>query len=97
MKKLSEVNFRNILNKRFEDLSEEEEMLLVLKSSINKIKENSEDAFTAAIIVTTYQKLQGLGWEWSVNKEMDICTLNTVPEEQRKNYTDLDDLYINLD
>lgn len=32
-----------------------------------------------------------------VNKEMDICTLNTVPEEQRKNYTDLDDLYINLD
>ena len=40
MKKLSEVNFRNILNKRFEDLSEEEEMLLVLKSSINKIKEN---------------------------------------------------------
>ena len=64
MKKLLEVNFRNILNKRFEDLSEEEEMLLVLKSSINKIKENSEDAFTAAIIVTTYQKLQGLGWEW---------------------------------
>ena len=64
MKKLSEVNFRNILNKRFEDLSEEEEMLLVLKSSINKIKENSEDAFTTAIIVTTYQKLQGLCWEW---------------------------------
>ena len=32
-----------------------------------------------------------------VNKEMDICTLNTVSEEQRKNYTDIDDLYINLD
>lgn len=32
-----------------------------------------------------------------VNKEMDICTLNTVSEEQRRVYTDLDSLYINLD
>ena len=64
MKKLSEVNFKNILNKRFEDLSEEEQMLLVLKSSINKIKENPEDIFTAAVMTTTYQKLQSLGWEW---------------------------------
>lgn len=32
-----------------------------------------------------------------VNKEMDICTLNTVSEEQRRVYKDLDSLYINLD
>ena len=64
MKKLSEVNFKKILNKRFENLSEEEQMLLVLKSSVNKIKGNPEDTFTAAIMITTYQKLQGLGWEW---------------------------------
>ena len=32
-----------------------------------------------------------------IKKGIDICTLNTVSEEQRKNYTDIDDLYINLD
>lgn len=32
-----------------------------------------------------------------VNKDMDICTLNTVSEEQRRVYKDLDSLYINLD
>lgn len=32
-----------------------------------------------------------------VNKDTSICTFNVVSEEQRKNYTDLDDLYINLD
>lgn len=31
-----------------------------------------------------------------VNKDMDICTLNTVSEEQRRVYKDLDSLYINL-
>lgn len=64
MKRLSEVNFKDILNKKFEDLSEEEEMLLVLKSTLNKIKENPEDTFTSAVMITTYQKLQSLGWEW---------------------------------
>ena len=63
MKKLSEVNFKDILSKRFEDLTEEEEMLLVLKSTINKVKENPNDVFSATIMIVTYQKLQNLGWE----------------------------------
>ena len=52
--------------------------------------DNGEDVL--ALVEMEGEALIGI-----VNKEMDICTLNTVPEEQRKNYTDLYDLYINLD
>ena len=52
--------------------------------------DNGEDVL--ALVEMEGEALIGI-----VNKEMDICTLNTVSEEQRKNYTDLDDLYINLD
>lgn len=52
--------------------------------------DNGEDVL--ALVEMEGEALIGI-----VNKEMDICTLNTVSEEQRKNYTDIDDLYINLD
>ena len=52
--------------------------------------DNGEDVL--ALVEIEGEALIGI-----VNKEMDICTLNTVSEEQRKNYTDIDDLYINLD
>lgn len=52
--------------------------------------DNGEDVL--ALVEIEGEALIGI-----VNKNIDICTLNTVPEEQRKNYTDLDDLYINLD
>lgn len=52
--------------------------------------DNGEDVL--ALVEIEGEALIGI-----VNKDMDICTLNIVPEEQRKNYTDLDDLYINLD
>ena len=52
--------------------------------------DNGEDVL--ALVEMEGEALIGI-----VNKEMDICTLNTVSEEQRKNYTDLDNLYINLD
>ena len=52
--------------------------------------DNGEDVL--ALVEIKGEALIGI-----VNKEMDICTLNTVSEEQRKNYTDIDDLYINLD
>ena len=52
--------------------------------------DNGEDVL--ALVEMEGEALIGI-----VNKEMDICTLNTVSEEQRKNYTDIDDLYLNLD
>ena len=52
--------------------------------------DNGEDVL--ALVEIEGEALIGI-----VNKEMDICTLNTVSEEQRNNYTDIDDLYINLD
>ena len=52
--------------------------------------DNGEDVL--ALVEMEGEALIGI-----VNNEMDICTLNTVPEEQRKNYTDIDNLYINLD
>lgn len=52
--------------------------------------DNGEDVL--ALVEIEGEALIGI-----VNKGMDICTLNTVSEEQRKNYTDIDDLYINLD
>ena len=51
--------------------------------------ENGEDIL--ALVEMEGEVLIGI-----VNKEMDICTLNTVSEEQRRVYTDLDSLYINL-
>ena len=51
--------------------------------------DNGEDVL--ALVEMEGEALIGI-----VNKEMDICTLNTVSEEQRKNYTDIDDLYLNL-
>ena len=52
--------------------------------------DNGEDVL--ALVEMEGEALIGI-----VNKEMDICTFNVVSEEQRKNYTDIDDLYINLD
>ena len=52
--------------------------------------DNGEDVL--ALVEIEGEALIGI-----VNKDMDICTLNIVPEEQRKNYTDIDDLYLNLD
>ena len=52
--------------------------------------ENGEDIL--ALVEMEGEALIGI-----VNKDTSICTFNVVSEEQRKNYTDLDDLYINLD
>ena len=52
--------------------------------------ENGEDIL--ALVDMEGEVLIGI-----VNKDIDICTLNTVSEEQRRVYKDLDSLYINLD
>ena len=52
--------------------------------------ENGEDIL--ALVEMEGEVLIGI-----VNKDIDICTLNTVSEEQRRLYKDLDSLYINLD
>ena len=52
--------------------------------------ENGEDIL--ALVGMEGEVLIGI-----VNKDIDICTLNTVSEEQRRVYRDLDSLYINLD
>ena len=52
--------------------------------------ENGEDIL--ALVEMEGEVLLGI-----VNKDIDICTLNTVSEEQRRVYKDLDSLYINLD
>lgn len=52
--------------------------------------ENGEDIL--ALVEMEGEVLIGI-----VNKDIDICTLNTVSEEQRRVYKDLDSLYINLD
>lgn len=39
-------------------------MLLALKGTIEKVKINPKDTYSAALMVITYQKLQNLGWSW---------------------------------
>ena len=64
MKKLFDVNFNEILSKRFEELTEEEKMLLALKGALKKVKENKEDPLMASFIVVIYNELKDLGWTW---------------------------------
>lgn len=64
MKKITKVNFNQILNKSFESLTEEDKMLLTLKGTIEKVKANPEDLYSAALMVATYKRLQDLGWNW---------------------------------
>ena len=64
MKKLFDVNFDEILSKSFEELTEEEKMLLALKGALKKVKENKEDPLMASFIVVIYNELKDLGWSW---------------------------------
>ena len=55
---------KNILNKKFEELTFEEKMVLALKGALEKIKESDneeEKAFLGAIISQTRIKLKEAG------------------------------------
>ena len=58
-------NLNNLLNKDYNELTEEERMILSLKSSIDKIKNMSEDdeeyMFLEAFIIVTNEELKEKG------------------------------------
>ena len=58
-------NLNNLLNKDYNELTEEEKMILSLKSSIDKIKNMSEDdeeyMFLEAFIIVTNEELKEKG------------------------------------
>ena len=64
MKKLSNVNVNELLNKGYENLSEEELMILALKGAINSYNNGEEVEFWEAFITTTFDNLSNLGWTW---------------------------------
>lgn len=58
-------NLNNLLNKDYNELTEEEKMILSLKGSINKIKNMSKDdeeyMFLEAFIIVTNEELKQKG------------------------------------
>ena len=58
-------NLNNLLNKDYNELTEEEKMILSLKGAINKIKNMSEDdeeyMFLEAFIIVTNEELKQKG------------------------------------
>ena len=58
-------NLNNLLNKDYNELTEEERMILSLKSAIDKIKNMSEDddeyMFQEAFIIVTNEELKEKG------------------------------------
>lgn len=64
MKKLSNVNLNELLNKGYENLSEEELMILALKGAIQSYNSGEDVGFWEAFITTTFDNLKNLGWTW---------------------------------